>query len=322
MSSTADGHRFVSAASVIALALSAIAAVAVAAPQTASATTVERSGIVIKLPSHGTVYNGKRLAVRPAVKVRYPVRKKIASVTALAFSGGRQVEAGRTVRLAPGSYRVKTKVAFQRWTMRTRYKTVTVHHHGDYVDLAQCTVTAVWGDDGTGAGNDIKRGECTNHRFPGETMTDRDPFPTRERSRWSVGDRYIGQDVWFKGYDSREKKSYRVKAFQHVESFTTSGKSVVVHDGGHLKHWSGDDTYTTGYTRVPSGAEIDFSYATEDPGYTCYAGLDAETAAGGFKSLLDVYRYHGYRSWETTASMRIRFDVFSSCDWDLYLSWK
>jgi hypothetical protein len=137
---------------------------------------------------------------------------------------------------------------------------------------------------------------------------------------YSVGDVVASDYVEFDGFYSTSIQHYRVRQWRGgYVHWTTPARKVSVINGGHRRSWSGDDTYTTPYTSVPKGAHIYYEYSSNGDG-TCYFGLNAEYG-GGIQTLRDQWRYSGSGQFVTKEAMRVRFDVYSACDWYLELTW-
>lgn len=290
-------------------------AVTMAVSTQAEAAPSSSAGITVTTPAAKTVYNHGAINIKPTVHVAAGVYKTVTKTTITAWSGSKRVSSGGHVHLRAGTYRVQAKVTYRSYKYVTKTRRVTTWHPGGEPEGSRCVVTAVDGD------GEITWAHCTNYWFPGQTVNVQDPEDNGYSDAYQVGDKFTSDYVDFKGFTTTKSVPYQVKTWTGTHSFTTAKRSIHIKDGGYRIQLSGDDSYTTDYYHLPKGADIYYSYASEDD-YSCYFGVLFEHYGGGAESLVDQTRYSGSGSFYTTRRVDARFDVYTTCAWSLELRWR
>ncbi|WP_375474370.1 hypothetical protein [uncultured Jatrophihabitans sp.] len=210
------------------------AATMVATPTDAMASTNTNTvrGIVITTPHNRTVHNGKKTTVRPSVHVKAGQHRQVHSYKIAAYTGGHRVAYGKTVRLRPGTYRLRVNVSYRNWHWVAKTRTVRTFHPGDgglAPDDTLCTVTAV------DSNSEVTTADCTASEYPGQTthssQTDGSAsFCPDEQAPYTEGETLHGNlcASGFHAYYTYSTQHYRAKAYTRYRRLSSPRRTLIV----------------------------------------------------------------------------------------------
>lgn len=319
----------------VALAAGTMTAVAFAAAPAAEATTVSYDGLRVTTPTSATTYNGSKATVWAHAAVASGAHRQIRAKSITAYRNGKRVAKGSSVRLAPGRYALATAVGYRRWNVVTVKKTKRTFHNGSQAEGTTCRVTQIVPSDpesGLDFGQ-ISQAVCTNRAFPGQKVTVDGPPSDVDCSYGSgpgfeicqVGDTVDTDAVDFTSYWSTRTTSATVRKYGPWRTHVFSRKTFTVVNGGHRVLLGGDQSLTTRYFTVPSGAtwHANYSYDCGDFSGNWIVELHRYgTSILDDKFLDNVIRKWDYGTYRFGGGGTFRFEVITECDWTIAVHWK